>query len=198
MENSKECKETSKTIIGIIVFVIFILSGIAMCFFNVNTCKEITISINVISIIFYISALLYCIIIIPIIFSVLNKKEKEKCYYFYFYLSLFFLPLGLVANFICSDNICNIIILLLSSLITAYCIYRKLRVSKEIDIQYLKYSQLLATVISTIIFSLGIYLCEKLEIIHMLFFSFPLLMLEIAYKKSEMYRERNTSDNQIT
>jgi len=157
MECCKEFKKTIGTIVGIIVIVIFVSSGVAMCFFNANAYKEITISINVISVIFYISALLYCIIFIPIIFSVLNSEKVENCYYYYFHMLISLLPLGLVGNFVYSKNFCNIIVLLLSSLITAYCIYKKLRVLKEIDIQYLKYSHLFLSVIYTIIFSLGTF-----------------------------------------
>jgi len=179
-------------IIGSIVFVIFALSNVTLLFILFNERKEIIISFKVISVISCISALLCYIIFIPIIFKSVIKSGKENiCYYYFFYMIFLFLLFGLVGQYIFLDNICSIIVLLIASFIVSCCIRRKLREEKEADINYLKYSHLLVSVISTIIFSLGALWYKKLEIIHLLFFYIPLLMLQVVYKKAEIERNCN-------
>jgi len=139
----------------------------------------------------------YCAIIISIIFSVLNTNTIKK---HYFHLLFFFIPMVLIGQYIISKNnnriselfIASLITLLITSLIMAYCIYKKLKQAQELDIKFLKYSHLLAFIISTIFFSFANLFCKELKMVHFLFFSFPLLILQAVYEKIDLERkERN-------
>jgi len=140
----------------------------------------------------------YCVIIIPIIFSALNTNTIKKHYYHCFHLLFCFLPMVLIGRYIISKNnnricelfIASLITLFIASLIMAYCIYKKLKQAQEVDIQFLKYSRLLAFTISTIFFSFASLFYKELKMVHFLFFSSPLLMLQVVYEKIDLQRKR--------
>jgi len=193
-------EEPVEFISSFLYMVIFILvnipeeSGVDLLFFITdNGCKEI---------IKLIIDIPYYAITLPILFSVLNTKNIQKRYYHYFHSVYVLLPMVLIGLYIHFERVYVIkassIILLIVSCINAYCIEKKLKKAQEVNIQYLKYSNLVVSLVSTIIFSLISLFSNKLNIIHFLFFSSPLMLLQIVYNKIDLERKGIMCDNTKT
>jgi hypothetical protein len=191
MEDLKGCNKTVGTIFGIFIMVLFVLAnipGILEHFFNNSKCKEVIIFFRVISII------LYCSIIVPIMFSVFNIKGINKCYYYFLPLMYILLPfvLILINNNLKTSFIASII--LVASIIMAISIYKILKKAKEVNLRYVKYSSFVISSAFAIGCSFLDLFCGIINVKFLLFCASLLLLLEIVYKKLDLERNGDTSN----
>jgi hypothetical protein len=130
---------------------------------------------------------IFTIIIILTMYNDVLKSGKEKtCYYYWFHVLYLLLPFGLTAQIFYYGRFCDIIILMVSSSAIAYFLCKKIKKVKKIVLHRLKYSLLFMSIMFTIIFSILTFFCKKLGLIHFLFFSLPIFLLQIVYEKADL------------
>jgi hypothetical protein len=185
MENSKECKETSKTIIGIIVMVVFVIANVIVIFKFGSENKIFFTSIKIISLL---TAIFYCIAIIPITFSVLKIKEIKKCYYYILPFVYAFFPVLLLFQNDSQNISCIAFATFLSSLGMAFCIYRIFNQAEKVDIKYLKFARFVVSTFLGIVCTFFELFCSNIDIKLLVFCASLLLLLEIVYKKLDLER----------
>jgi len=193
MEDFKKCNEIIKTIIGIVVIVIFVVVNVTMLFKFGSENKIFLISINIISVF---SAILYCFIIIPITFSVLKIKEIKKCYYYLLPLVYTFFPVILLLQNDSQNISCIAFTTFLFSLGTAFCIYRIFNQAEKIDIKYMKFARFVVSTLLGIVCTFLELFYSNIDIKLLVFSASLLLILEIVYKKLDFDRSDKANDTQ--
>ena len=131
-----------------------------------------------------ISILLFCVIIIPLFFEILSSQNVLKKIFYFGLNSLYsLLPFALFGQYKIFDNNLIILFSIITTIITAFFLYHKIKIINIIHLQYLEYSNLFLTVSFTIIFSiLGLFV-KGIETKMVLIYVSPLFILQILYKK---------------
>jgi hypothetical protein len=187
--SEKKRMHTGVTIAGIIFLSVSIIVIILVLLLNI-------LKINIVgkdNIIIYIG-ILCCIMIVPLLFNVFKIKKllKRDCYLLQsIYLVL---PLVLILQINNVKEI-NIIGLVGVSMIMACLIYKVLKDAEEVNIQYLKFSNLVLSTAFTIICFLIDLLFDGtiLNIKLLLFIVYLLSLLKVVYEKVDLVRKNDNA-----